>query len=196
MQYGLLPTVDGLTFSGHRSNSGMPLIQMSDDNPSGTAGRNAYAARQGDRPARRQQAGPGQPRRRSAAEHSKTPSRVCRSSCTEAGTVPGQDGEGGQHGREGLRQAIALTYEQDVPLTGDESRVARVSAGKFPELLDPVDDLPPTTVITHVVRKRDGKIVVRGTTSDNGTVKKVMVNGQDAKALTANFASGRSCWAT
>jgi hypothetical protein len=31
-------------------------------------------------------------------------------------------------------------------------------------------------------------LVVRGTTSDNGTVKKVTVNGRQAKALTQNFA--------
>ena len=34
VQYGLL-TVDGLTFAGHRRSGGMPLIQMSDDNPTG-----------------------------------------------------------------------------------------------------------------------------------------------------------------
>jgi RNA polymerase sigma factor (sigma-70 family) len=56
----------------------------------------------------------------------------------------------------------------------------------FPKPLDPVDDLPPTTVITHV-RQTEGKLVVRGTTSDNGTVKKVSVNGKEAKALAENF---------
>ncbi|HSQ58538.1 MAG TPA: hypothetical protein VLM40_22650, partial [Gemmata sp.] len=56
----------------------------------------------------------------------------------------------------------------------------------FPKPLEPVDDFPPVTVITQVMR-RDGKLVVRGTTTDNGTVKKVTVNGQDAKALAANF---------
>jgi hypothetical protein len=29
---------------------------------------------------------------------------------------------------------------------------------------------------------------VRGTTADNGTVKKVLVNGQEAKSLAPNFA--------
>lgn len=33
-----------------------------------------------------------------------------------------------------------------------------------------------------------GKLVVRGTTSDNGEVKTVMVNGQPAKALRPQFA--------
>jgi len=33
-----------------------------------------------------------------------------------------------------------------------------------------------------------GKLVVRGTTSDNGTVKRVLVNGKEARALSTNFA--------
>ena len=35
--------------------------------------------------------------------------------------------------------------------------------------LAPTDDLPPQTIITHVA-KQDGKLLVRGTTADNGTV--------------------------
>jgi hypothetical protein len=59
--------------------------------------------------------------------------------------------------------------------------------GEYPRPLAPADDLPPVTVITHV--RADGKAVtVRGTTSDNGTVKRVVVNGQEAKALRDNFA--------
>src|SRR5262249_10535255 len=54
--------------------------------------------------------------------------------------------------------------------------------------LDPIDDLPPVTVITHVRRLGPGKVVVRGTTSDNGTVKRVLVNGREAKQLEPNFA--------
>jgi hypothetical protein len=57
----------------------------------------------------------------------------------------------------------------------------------YPRPLDPVDDLPPVTVITHVGRAK-GKVVVRGTASDNGAIKKVLVNGQEARALAANFA--------
>ena len=79
-------------------------------------------------------------------------------------------------------------FHTDVPLTGDESRVAEVKDIAFPKLLDPVDDLPPTTVITHVSRSTPGKLVVRGTTADNGVVKRVVVNGKEARALTANFA--------
>jgi hypothetical protein len=52
----------------------------------------------------------------------------------------------------------------------------------FPELLSPVDDLPPATVITSV-----SKGVVRGTTADNGVVKRVLVNGIEAKPTGPNF---------
>jgi RNA polymerase sigma factor (sigma-70 family) len=65
--------------------------------------------------------------------------------------------------------------------------VAPNNEADFPRPLDPVDDLPPVTVITHV-RRAGGNLVVRGTTSDNGTVKRVSVNGQNARALAANHA--------
>src|SRR5262249_32073990 len=65
--------------------------------------------------------------------------------------------------------------------------VAPNNEGDFPKPLDPGDDLPPVTVITHV-RQAEGKLVVRGTTSDNGTVKRVSINGQEARAVAANFA--------
>jgi hypothetical protein len=63
----------------------------------------------------------------------------------------------------------------------------RPKADAFPRPLDPVDDVPPTTVITHVLKK-DGQIVVRGTSSDNGTIAKVVVNGRQARAVRENFA--------
>lgn len=51
-----------------------------------------------------------------------------------------------------------------------------------------VDDLPPATVITHVGKPDAGKLVVRGVSSDNGTIKKVLVNGREARPLVPNFA--------
>jgi hypothetical protein len=51
-----------------------------------------------------------------------------------------------------------------------------------------VDDLPPATVITFVGKPDHGKLLVRGTTSDNGTVRRVLVNSHAAKATAANFA--------
>ena len=83
--------------------------------------------------------------------------------------------------------ADGLKYRAEEPLTGHESRVTEVKNVPFPKLLDPVDDLPPATVITHVSRQGN-KVIVRGSTSDNGTVKRVVVNGKPARALAANFA--------
>jgi uncharacterized protein (TIGR03067 family) len=50
------------------------------------------------------------------------------------------------------------------------------------------DTLPPATVITHVERTGDGAVVVRGTTAEDGTVARVVVNGRPAKATAPNFA--------
>jgi hypothetical protein len=61
-------------------------------------------------------------------------------------------------------------------------------AADFPGPLELKDDLPPVTVVTHVQRHKEGGMLVRGTTSDNGTVKKVTVNGKEAKTLRENFA--------
>jgi hypothetical protein len=71
-------------------------------------------------------------------------------------------------------------FRVEAPLTGDESRVAEVKDVSFPQLLDPVDDLPPATVITRVIRD-GGKVVVRGTCTDNGTVKQVTVKLRDGQ---------------
>ena len=73
------------------------------------------------------------------------------------------------------------------PLTGEDSRIAEVRDVPFPKLLDPVDDLPPNTVITHLIPSSDS-LLVRGTSSDNGTIAKVIVNGVQAKATRPNFA--------
>jgi N-acyl-D-aspartate/D-glutamate deacylase len=65
--------------------------------------------------------------------------------------------------------------------------LVEVADVSFPEVLNPVDDLPPATVITHV-RREGENLRVRGTTSDNGNVKEVLVSGISAKAAAANFA--------
>jgi hypothetical protein len=58
----------------------------------------------------------------------------------------------------------------------------------FPRPLAPVDDLPPVVVVTYVSKPRDGKIIVRGVTSDTGPVRRVEVNGHRARALRPDFA--------
>lgn len=57
----------------------------------------------------------------------------------------------------------------------------------FPNL-DPVDDLPPATIITHVTPTSHGEWRVRGTTIDNGKVEQVLINGKPARPTRANFA--------
>ena len=57
----------------------------------------------------------------------------------------------------------------------------------YPGQLNPVDDLPPQTIITHVLPQKDGGLHVIGTTADNGAVKQVLVNGKAVTATAENF---------
>src|SRR5206468_12705224 len=60
----------------------------------------------------------------------------------------------------------ALQYHEEKPLCGKQygmaTVVVEVKGVEFPKLLDPIDDLPPTTVITHSSKTTDGKLSVRG----------------------------------
>jgi hypothetical protein len=182
VQYGGL-TVDGLTFDACRSGY-MPLIQISDDNPTGAAVthlRNVKTVhwKDGSRGKSLVNLGGG-PR--------PTPK-------TEKGVpIYLHDWYGpGRHAlvvstRSPEFKIAPSKFRPESPLTGDESRVAEVKDVPFPQLLDPTDDLPPTTVITQVTRPVPGKVVVRGTTADNGSVKRVVVNGKEARAVAPNFA--------
>ena len=78
-------------------------------------------------------------------------------------------------------------YKSDPPLTGDESRVLEVRDIPFPQLLDPIDDQPPSTIITSVTRTSEGWLI-RGSAADNGEIKQVTVNGAAAYAVRDNFA--------
>jgi G8 domain len=60
------------------------------------------------------------------------------------------------------------------------------SAGETPEL-DPHDDQPPRTVVTHVGELTGGKRLVRGTSTDNGSIRRVLVEGREARALEPDF---------
>jgi hypothetical protein len=63
--------------------------------------------------------------------------------------------------------------------TGKDVRAAEVSEVPFPKLLDPIDDLPPATLVTSV--KRNGsKLQVHGISHDNGEIARVVVNGKNA----------------
>ena len=182
VQFGPL-TVDGLTFDNCRS-GGMPLIQISDHNPSGSAVthmRNVKTVNWKDTSKSRALINIGggpQPEPQ-----------------TEKG-VPVYLHDWFGPGKTALVSSIKSgefkadpsKYRKEAPVTGDKSRLTEVKGVAFPQLLDPIDDLPPTTVITYVSKQADGKLLVRGTTADNGAVKRVVVNGKDAKATRANFA--------
>jgi hypothetical protein len=175
-QDGLL-AVDGLVFDNCRS-GGMPLIQISDDNSSGKAQSHFRGVEtvNWDQRGRRREASivnlGGGPR-----PQPKTDKGV---------PIYLHDWYGpGRHAivvstRSPEYKAEPNKYREDRPLTGDESRVAEVSDIEFPALLDPVDDLPPATVITHVEPRGTDQVVVRGTVADNGEIRRVVVSGRDA----------------
>jgi G8 domain len=57
----------------------------------------------------------------------------------------------------------------------------------YPSPLNPVDDRPPVTVMTYIGAVHDGRVTVRGSTVDDGTVQSVRVNGREARSLAPNF---------
>ena len=174
--------MDGLTFSGHVNNS-MPLIQITDHNPTGTAEthlRNVQVINRQDNDRRALVNLGGGPR-----PQPKTPSSVpvilhdFYGSGRHARVVSAKSNE--------VRGNESTPYKSDPPLTGDESRVLEVRDIPFPQLLDPIDDQPPSTVITSVTRTTDGWLV-RGSASDNSEIKQVTVNGIAARSVRGNFA--------
>ncbi len=182
VQYGPL-TVDGLTFEGIRSGDEMPLIQISDDNPTGGAVSHFRNVKVLDWTGTKHRAlvnlGGG-PR--------PTPTTVKGVPIYVHGYFgPGRDAKIVSTKTRELKED-GLDYK-DVPLlTGDESRAAEVRDVEFPKLLDPVDDQPPATVVTQVARTADGKWRICGVASDDGAIKTVVVNGHAARATAPNFA--------
>lgn len=182
VQHGVL-AVDGLTFDGCRS-GGMPLIQISDDNPTGTAVshfRHVQVTNWKDNS-----------RSKAIVNLGGGPRPQPK---TEKGVpIILHDWFGsGRHAqvvstRSPEYKAHPSDFRSESPLTGNESRVTETANIPFPHPLDPVDDLPPATVITHF-SSRDGKLLVQGTCSDNGSVKRVLVNGHAAKGTSDNLAT-------
>ncbi len=179
VQFGKL-AVDGLTFAAIRSGDHMPLIQISDNNPTGAAEshfRNVTLAEWSGSKKRALVNLGGGPR-----PTPKTKNGVPVIMHDWFG--PGRDARiVSTRSPEFVQNKDA--YRDEPLLTGDESRVAETQGTAFPNLLDPVDDLPPITVITHLSRKEE-QWLVRGTTTDNGRIKRVLVNGQPARFLAAN----------
>jgi hypothetical protein len=182
VQYGPL-TVDGLTFDGIYSGDAMPLIQISDDNPTGLAVshfRNVKVLNWTGTKHRAWVNLGGGPRSTPTTPKG-TPVYVHDyfGSGRDAKVVSTKTRELHEDG---------LDYKDVPELTGDESRAAEVHGVPFPALLNPVDDQPPATVVTRVSETKDGKLLVRGVASDDGIIRKVVVNGRPATATAANFA--------
>jgi hypothetical protein len=184
VQHGVL-AVDGITFD-RVSSGGMPLIQISDDNGSGYAVshfRNVVVRNWDDRSKAKAIANlGGGPRPKPKTEHG----------------VPiyFHDYFGsGEHAEVASTRSPEYLAQPDrfakvAELTGDESRAARTTGIEFPTPVQPVDDLPPSSVITHIER-RDGKTFVRGTASDNGSLQKVSVNGVAAQPAAGDLSQWR-----
>jgi len=83
-------------------------------------------------------------------------------------------------------EAAEPSYRSLEGFTGKDVRATEVKDTDFPTLLEPVDDLPPATMILSV-QKTKGKLLVTGMTQDNGEVASVTVNGRPAK-ITASHA--------
>jgi hypothetical protein len=180
VQFGSV-TVDGLTFE-NVGTDGIALIQISDDNPSGKAEthiKNLKVINKGKTMRATVDLG-GSDRR-----DPKTPTSVPVYLHDYFG--PGRHAKIVSVKSAQLRQD-GLRYGAQPPLTGADARVAEVRDVAFPKLLDPLDDLPPATVITHVIPVGKDELLVRGTSSDNGTITKVVINGTKAKATRPNFA--------
>ncbi|HYR58041.1 MAG TPA: right-handed parallel beta-helix repeat-containing protein, partial [Chthoniobacteraceae bacterium] len=88
-----------------------------------------------------------------------------------------------------VHHAYRGVHLDDISVNADFQPIGKQPlAADYPGELNPVDDLAPQTVITSVSARADGAWLVRGTTSDNGALKRVVVNGSEARALRENFA--------
>ena len=79
----------------------------------------------------------------------------------------------------------AVAYRSVDGFTGKDVRATEVQAADFPSLLEPVDDLPPATLITSVQRLK-GKLLVKGVSQDNRDIISITVNGRPAKLKSAH----------
>jgi hypothetical protein len=84
-------------------------------------------------------------------------------------------------------------YTEVRPVTGRDAQIAEVGDVEFPELLQPVDDLPPATIITSIVRDGD-TLTVRGVSHDNGEITRVTVNGKPAEVSASAVRGGVIDW--
>jgi hypothetical protein len=189
-QHGSI-TVDGLALEGIYDEVRFPFIQISDDNLSGSAEshfRNVEVVDAGEE--RKDSARKplvdrgGGPRPTPTTEHGVPvylhdffgPGRGAKIESTAARDF-GADG---------------LAYREVPGVTGEESRLADVGSVDFPQLLKPIDDEPPATIVTWPaagvpVHAAGGRLLVRGTTTDNVKTGRVTVNGVDAAPVDDDF---------
>ncbi|MEZ6141665.1 MAG: G8 domain-containing protein [Zavarzinella sp.] len=180
IQHGIL-TVDGLNFINCKS-GGMPLIQISDHNPTGNAVshfRNVKITdwKDGSRAKSLVNLGGG-PRPEPK---------------TEKGVpIYLHDWFGkGKHAmvvstRSPEYKADPMRFRTEPTITGNESKLTDVNKIEFPKVLEPTDDLPPITIITRV-QKTNGGVLVTGSSSDNHKVAKVIVNGVEATSTNGDY---------
>jgi G8 domain-containing protein len=71
---------------------------------------------------------------------------------------------------------------KDSQMMGPFARAGVIKGVTFPQLLAPVDDLPPATLITSIKRAGD-KRIVHGVAHDNGEIREVTVNGHSAQIV-------------
>jgi len=82
-------------------------------------------------------------------------------------------------------------YDSAADWNGSDTSVAEVKNVEFPQLLAPVDDLPPATLITSI-KSEGAKWLIRGVSHDNGEIATVSVNGVSAKII--NHHAGVADW--
>ena len=81
-----------------------------------------------------------------------------------------------------LKMDRILSFGMFAPRPG---RAIHDNANNF---LKPVDDLAPSTMIHRLIPSGSaGRLVVRGSAIDNNEIRRVVVNGREAKALRPNF---------
>lgn len=170
-------TVDGLTFTHGYGNSSTPLVQISDINMSGDAEthfRNVKVNR------------PQQFQDRWPLINRGVGPRI--DPITNGVPIYIHDHFGpGRHAKVVSTAAKDLMndgndYRSLPTITGKEARAAEVTDVEWPKLLDPVDDLPPATIITSV-REDNGSLHVEGLSHDNGAITKIQINGRPADVV-------------